>query len=372
LTPVRADVTDWEAYREIAGWWLLSRVAVFGTAIAAGVTGWPHHLSHHGLELLTGWDGVWYREVATHGYDTSAGRNDIAFFPLLPLLMAGLAHLGVPLALSGVVLGNLGLAAALGGLYALCKAWVGDPLARRAAIYAAVFPMSFVFSMAYPESIALFAAIFAALAAASQRWVRSGILGALAALSRPQSGLIALPLAALAAAQRRRSQRLIPWIAPAGAVLAVIALWMYLWWSLHDPHAWAHAETTWGRSVSLTGPVDALRQIVRAPWETFRTSPYIVVWLLRDVVFTGLYAVLIVIAARAGVPRKWTAYGLAMVALPLFSGSFSAAARYGAVAFPAYVGLAALARGRWADRAVKTTSLVLLVAFVISLAYRYP
>jgi hypothetical protein len=372
LTSVRARVTHWDAYREIAIWWLVSRVVVFGTAIAAGVTGWPHHRSPHGLELLTGWDGVWYREIAAHGYHASAGQSDIAFFPLLPLLMAGLARFGVPLAVSGVVLANLAFAVALTGLYALSRAWVGEPLARRAAIYAAIFPMSFVFSMAYPESIALAAAIFAGLAAASQRWVRSGILGALAALSRPQSGLIVLSLAALAAARRKPSRRLGAWTAPAGPVLAVIGLWLYLWWSLHDPHAWAHAESAYGRSVSLTGPLDAFRQVRRAPWETFRIAPYVVVWLFRDVFFTGVSAALIVVAARAGVPRIWTVYALAMVALPLFSGSFTAAARYGALAFPAYVGLAALMRSRWADLAVKTTSLVLLAVFVISLAYRYP
>jgi hypothetical protein len=372
LAAVRAHVTDREAYREIACWWLVSRVVVFGTALFVGATGWPHPVSQHGLELLTGWDGAWYREIATHGYDLSTGPNDVPFFPLLPLLMAGLAHLGVPLAVSGVVLANLAFAVALAGLYALLSAWVGEPVARRAAIYAAVFPMSFVFSMAYPESIALAAAIFAAIAATSRRWVRSGIFGAITALARPQSGLIALPLAALAATTRRPSRHLGAWTGPAGPVLAVIVLWLYLWWSLHDPHAWAHAESAWGRSISPTGPLDAIRQVVRAPWGTFHTSPYIVVWLLRDVVFTGLCAILIVVGACAGVPRIWTVYALALVALPFFSGTFSATARYSALAFPAYAGLAALARSTWADLALKTVSLVLLATFVVSLVYRYP
>jgi hypothetical protein len=52
---------------DLAVWWLLSRVFVFGAALLVGTTGWPHHVSQHGLALLTGWDGKWYREIASSG-----------------------------------------------------------------------------------------------------------------------------------------------------------------------------------------------------------------------------------------------------------------------------------------------------------------
>jgi hypothetical protein len=226
---------DVRALREIASWWLVSRVAVFGTALLVGAIGWPRDVPEHGLALLTGWDGAWYRGIAAHGYD--AGTRDVSFFPLLPLILAALAVIGVPMKVTGLVVANVACAAAIAGIYALCRTWLPEPDARRAAVYAAVFPMSFVFSMAYPESIAVAASVAAALAAYSGRWEGTAAFGTVAALARPQAALIALPLLAIAWRERPAS------IAASAAPLAAVGgFWIYLWQSLGDPNAWSQAE----------------------------------------------------------------------------------------------------------------------------------
>ena len=366
-------VHDRRAYREIAAWWLLTRAVVFGAALAVGAIGWPAHPTHHGLGLLTGWDGNWYRRIATDGYHTTAsGKSDLAFFPLLPVLMANARRLGIPTIVSGLVAANACFLAGLCALHALHRRWVDEETARRSAIYAAVFPMSFVFSMAYPESLALAAIAIAAWAALRSRWDASTALTAAATMARPQSVLVAIPIAATAWAGGRRG-RPAALVAAVAAPVAIAAFSLYLWRTVGDASAWTHAEKAWGRSFSLRGPIDALRQVVHAPYSTLGDKPYAVVWLLRDVTFVAVYlGLLAVAAARTRIPRPWLAYGLLVVVLPLFTGSFTSAARFGLLALPAFAGLAVLGRSRSADLAIKALGIALLVVFVGSLAYRYP
>jgi hypothetical protein len=360
------------AYRELAVWWLLSRIIVFGSALAVGVTGWPHHISAHGLGLLTGWDGAWYREIASSGYH--AGSRDVSFFPLLPLILTAFARAGVPMTVTGLVAANAAFAAALAGLYVVCRSWLPEPDARRAAIYFAIFPMSFVFSMAYPESLAVAASIAAALAARSGRWPATAASGSLAALARPLAVLVALPVRGLAAGRGSFSRReRAPAIASVAAPLvAVVGFWTFLWASLGDPRAWSQAERAWGRSVHAEAPLDALRQVAHAPYSTLGDPPFAVAFLLRDVALTVIYLVLLAVAARCGVPRVWIAYGALLVAVPLLGGTFTSMGRYGLVAFPAFAGLACLGRQRAVDVLLRIVSLVLLSACVVTLVYRYP
>jgi hypothetical protein len=56
---------------------------------------------------------MWYRIVASRGYLLIPGRqSDPAFFPLFPVLERGLHSLGIPLALAGILLSNLGFVVA--------------------------------------------------------------------------------------------------------------------------------------------------------------------------------------------------------------------------------------------------------------------
>jgi hypothetical protein len=369
LTHVNGSTAS-AAYRELTVWWLLSRIIVFGSALAVGVTGWPHDVSEHGLGLLTGWDGAWYREIATSGYH--AGTRDVSFFPLLPLILAASAWAGVPMTVTGLVVANAASAAALIGLYVLCRSWLPEPDARRAAIYFAIFPMSFVCSMAYPESLAVAASIGAALAAGSRRWRRATVSGGLAALARPQALVVALPMGVLAAARRWRFERAPALAAVAAPLAAVAGFWIFLWASLGDPRAWSQAEKAWGRSVHAEAPLDALRQVAHAPYSTLADPPFAVAFLLRDVALTIIYIALLAVAARYGVPRVWIAYGALLVVVPLLGGSFTSMGRYGLVAFPAFAGLACLGRRRSVDVVLRLVSLVLLSVSVVTLVYRYP
>jgi hypothetical protein len=322
----------------------------------------------HTFGILGSWDGVWYRTVATQGYLLIPGRqSDPAFFPLYPILLRGAHTLGLPYLAAGIVISNLAFAIAVIGLYELGRSVVPEDVAWRAALLAAAFPVGFVFSMLYPESIVFAALVLALLFAVRGRWLASAAAGSIAALGRPEAVLFVIPVAALAYERWRqltpqqRAEAFGAVVAP-GAAAATFPL--YLGWTLHNFYAWSWAQRAWGRSFQPTGIVNAFTRL-----GTFVGANH---WLIRDVVFAGLYVVLLVLARRVGIGLAWIAAGALIVLLPLTSGSFVSDSRFGLLAIPAYWGLASLARGRGALVALLSLSTMLLVAGTMTLPWMYP
>jgi hypothetical protein len=365
----------------VVGAWALSRLLVFGVALAVQFFGWPSHfrpgLAHHPFALLGVWDGRWYRMIATRGYFLLPGhpgpgaffpQSDPAFFPLLPLGLRGLHALGLPLNIAGFLLSNLGFLIGLLALERVGRSFLPADEARRAAVYAALFPFSFVFSMVYPEGLVFAAIALAYLLAVRERWFASAAFAALAAIGRPQGLFLLLPLAALA---RSRWRSLSP-RSRSGAVAAILAppaalasFSLYLWQEEGDPLAWSKAEHGWQRSFSFSGPMHALRQLVLTPHKGEE-------WLARDAIFLCLYLVALLIAARAGIPRSWIAAALLMLALPIASGSLTSEARFGLLALPVFWGLAIAGRRRPIDRAITIASPILLATATATILLRWP
>jgi hypothetical protein len=353
----------------IAGWWAAGRALVLGTALLMHVVG-PRGLigqdeQAHALGVLGAWDGRWYRTVAANGYLLEPGRqSDPAFFPLYPLLLRGLHGLGIGYVTAGVVLSQAAVLGALAAFALLTRELFSPSFARRVVVYLALFPMGFVFSMAYPESIVLCAIALAAVAALRGRWLVATTLVALGTLARPETLFISIPLLVLARHERRPGQRGLAF----GAVLAPFAALgsfaLYLGLTLHDPLAWTHAERAWGRKFTPLGLVTAIRDLPHA----VASNP----WVLRDVAFLLLYLVLLTAALRANAPRSWVAAGLIVAVLPTFSGSFHSIGRFGLLAPAAFWGLGALGTSRRADTAIRAVSAVLLVGGTVSLAGIFP
>ena len=68
----------------------------------------------------------------------------------------------------------------------------------------------------------------------------------------------------------------------------------------------------------------------------------------------------------------WLLSGLAIVVLPLFSGSFDSVSRFGLLAPALFWGLAALGRDPRVNRLILTVSLPLLAAAIVTLPLRFP
>lgn len=341
--------------RWLVGWWAAGRLVVLMTALAIHPSAWT----------LDRWDGHWYRIVARSGYLLVPGRqSDPAFFPLYPILVRGIHTLGVGWGLAGPLLSNLVFLPALGVFNALGRELFDESLARRATTYLALFPLGYVFSMAYPESVVLFLAAAAALSALRGGWWLAAALATAAALARPEAALLVLPLARIAWQKRcglgsaERGLALAAVVAPFVGLLAYV---LYLDTVLRDPLAWSRAEHAWGRTFRPTGPFWA---VVHLPTQ----GP----WVARDAALALVYAGLLYAAWRCGTSRAWLAAAVGILALPIFSGTFESVGRFGLLVPPIFWGLAASTKTPRAERAVQAASLTLLALGTLSIAYLPP
>jgi Mannosyltransferase (PIG-V) len=356
----------------VFGWWLASRLVTIAAFLALDLRGpagyFGAQLYRSPLTLFGTWDGVWYRRVAAHGYLLVPGRqSDPAFFPVYPILLRGLHDAGLRYVVAGVLLSNACFLLASVAFFELGRRVVDEDTARRAACLLAVTPMAFVFSMTYPESLALLLIVLALLAALENLWAPAAVLMALGGLTRPETAIFAVPLAALAWSRRdalgpaSRGQAVAAVVA---APIAVATFPLYLEWAIGDAGAWGRAQRGWGRSFSPLGPI---RLVEHLPAQLGQQP-----WLVRDLVLLGCYTALLVVAARRGVGLPWVAAGALVLALPLFSGSAESEGRFGLLALPIYWGLAALTRRRGIELAAGGAMLVVLAAGVLTLPYIWP
>lgn len=354
----RRGLTLAQPPRWLLGWWAAGRLVAIMTALAVKPTVWT----------LDRWDGRWYRMVARGGYLLVPGRqSDPAFFPLYPILLRGVHAAGVGWGVAGPLLSNVALLLGLELFYLLSREIFSQPLARRATTYLAIFPLGYVFSMAYPESVVLVLLTAAPLAALRRRWWLAVLCAGAAALARPEGLFLVLPLASIAWRQRssltpvRRGAALAAVLAPPAALMSYS---LYLDSVLHDPLAWSQAERAWGRKWRVTGIFHAFAHV-----------PSLVghhPWLVRDVVCFFLYLGLLYAARRVGTPPAWLAAGAAIVILPVFTGAFDSIGRFGLLVPPLVWGLAGLTKDARSERLVRIFSLVLLVVGTASLVYVFP
>jgi hypothetical protein len=199
---------------ERAGAWrglgIAALLLVLTRAVQIVMLLWLSAYSDDGQSLrqyLLEWDGGWFIRAATDGYPqgytfAASGAleaNELAFFPVYPMLIRGLTALGADPGTAAIAVAWM---ASLGAAVALHL--LGTSLHDRRAGWALVAiccsaPVSVVLSMAYSEG--LFLAFVAGMLAAAHRrvWWAAGLLGLLASLTRPTGAAAAVALAVAAA-----------------------------------------------------------------------------------------------------------------------------------------------------------------------------
>lgn len=322
------------------------------------------------LVLLGDWDVTWYLDIARHGYAEDAGQvgvrdSNLAFFPLVPGLMAGLLALGINPFLGMLVIANLAFLGALWALHALTRRHLGDArLADRATWALALLPPAAYASMAYTEGLVLACALAAALAATGGRYAVAGLLAGVAALSRPPGIIVAglVLMMGLLDARPGRARRAVLAIAPAAVALAAFGAWM--WAARGSPTLPLAAQAAWDRGQVGVGVVTALPSEIAAAVDQLVHLDAGARWTsaVRDVAFTALYAVLFARLWRdeGGLRSPWVAYSAAALAIPLSTGSFASMARFGLLAFPL-----AWPAARWLDRSPRRRRWAAVAAVVV-------
>ena len=208
-------------------------------------------------DMVSNWDVQHFTRLAVGGYFAEPDRILMAFFPGFPGLLRLFLELGVPVAVSGVLLS------------AGCSAVAAAALVRLGGRWAAVgwlFAPVAVFTMVpYTESLFCALAFWAWERARSDRWGSAAMLAAGACTVRVSGlflvgALVVMVLTGRSVAVGERARRLGCLVLPA-AVLALYAT--YLHWLTGSWTAWYTAQSTgWERE--LTWPWESLQHTLPA------------------------------------------------------------------------------------------------------------
>ena len=319
------------------------------------------------FESFSRWDSLHYLDIAWNGYRVSDPSSP-AFFPLFPVvvrLVGEATRFADPPGLyaMAVVVANVALFVAAVELVQLARLDFDDATASRAGWYLLVFPTSFFLSAAYGESLFLALSLGAILAGRRGSWWQAGILGGLAALTRPFGVLIILPLAIEAWEQRAERPLWRSALTMTPIPLALLGYMAYLAYQFGDPMAFLNAQSGWDRS--LMAPWDTISRFLDGPFE-LNSGPHSLV----DFAFMLLAAVL-AIASWKVLRRSYAAYITALVVFPLLTGSLVSYPRFVLTYFPMFLVLAIVGRRPVLDRAILVSSMGIGALFMALYARWY-
>jgi Mannosyltransferase (PIG-V) len=225
--------------------WLASRGLILAVALLLAVVQY-RMLS----DMVSNWDVQHFARLAAGGYFAEPDGTLMAFFPGWPLILSLFSQLGVPVAISGVILSTACSAVAAAALYRLGGPW---------AAVAWLFAPTAVFTMVpYTESLFCAVAFWAWERARSDRWLVAVTLTAVACTVRV-SGLFligALLVMILTSDNQTgvKLRRAALMFIPASVIMALATYFFALTGSWT---AWYDAQTTgWVRELTW-------------PWQSF-------------------------------------------------------------------------------------------------------
>ncbi len=200
------------------------------------------------------WDAANYTRIAQFGYQQP---NDYAFFPLFPLLIAGISLLlgSWSYFFVGFLISNGALLGVLFLLYIFAKEAAGDDVARKTVLYLCIFPTAFFFFTAYNESLFLLLVLGAFLAMRRHRWWLAGLLGFFATLTRSAGILLMLPYLYELWEERENVRtillRILHGLLPLSLIpLGMIVYSVYCWKTIGSPLLFIGVQSGFGRHLS--------------------------------------------------------------------------------------------------------------------------
>jgi hypothetical protein len=170
-------------------WWLVRPYLNLSPADWQRLWGELPFYSHPMAEAVLGvwprWDAIHYLNLALRGYAGGGQEGDTVFYPMFVSLTRWMTRLlGGDFVVGSLVVSTLAAVAALAGLYQLTHRHFGQVSARWAVTALALYPTSFFLLAPFTESLFLAFTLWTLLAAEDQRWWQTGVLGALASLTR--------------------------------------------------------------------------------------------------------------------------------------------------------------------------------------------
>lgn len=309
----------------------------------------PPAMGHNfGAELPLRWDAGWYLGIVHRGYRWTGRIHDqqnLNFFPGYPLTARYAAQLfhfhTVPLyiveAWTATAVSILAFLAACTYLHRLVAARYGSETAAGTLLLLATYPFALFYSAVYPEALFLLCAVGAWYHVEHDQPLPVVFWGVLAGLTRPNGGLLAIPLAILVLVDKPRSRRLL--LVTAAPIVGTLAYSAWAYRLTGHPFVWAELQreafmrSYRGLDETLWTPIKAvanggiLKYVGEQPWELTNLAA----------AFLALGAIWPVTSRLGLAPGAFVAIA---VLVPLFNGGLVSMGRYTSVLFPIFIWLA--------------------------------
>lgn len=227
--------------------WALSRVLIFTIMFLVIPIFFPKILNDiSSLAVLTRWDGLWYKQIATSGYHYVADGKSypVAFFPLFPIITRAVMTFGLPFALAGTLVSNLAFLGALIVIYQWVEETYGSTSAKWTIAVLAWCPLSLYAAVTYTEGLFLLLSSLALKAFERGRYRQAALWGALTTATRV-TGIMLVPTFLIVAWRSKR-----PWVAYGTALFVSLGFLLYSGYCgirFGDPLIFIHIEPTFGQ-----------------------------------------------------------------------------------------------------------------------------
>ncbi len=341
----------------VIGMWLLSRLVIVTVMQLIAPLTPPLPLNYHshlipldyvpgsvptrGWEVFSHWDGAWYRQIATSGYDYAKDVQlnemySIAFFPLFPLLIRGVMSLGIPVNVAGFLVNNIAFLGALLIVYRWIEERNNTNTARWVIAVLAWCPYSLFGTVVYTEGLFLFVTAAALRAFEKHQYARAAFWGAMATATRV-NGAMLIPTFLFVARKEHR-----PVKAYIAAMIASLGLLLFIGYcaiAFGDPLAFIHAQQGWRADVGGLNWYGWLKILVTGLTHNSEFIKFLII-------FGGGY---LLWHFRYRLSPVLVVYGFCSLGLLIASGSTMSVDRigYGIVSLPIALGLLLTEYPRW-------------------------
>jgi hypothetical protein len=333
----------------------------------ANVTKNPHLYAQltsgwrHWIEPWYRWDACHYITIALSGYSYKGNPSvysNVAFMPLLPMLIAAGARLGLDPYALGLVIPNVAFIFAIAVFGKIALRLTDDArLAWRACVLLCAFPTAFFFSAPYEESLGFLFVSLSILAWMSERGRSSAATMAVAALARQATlaSALAFPLQWFDDLRKGRPRRDSAWLVLLGALAGCAAVALFMYWKFDDPFVSSKVQAAWGRS--QPSPLNLLRALWPRSFHLSDLTDYVTMFLVLG------------LSVRAFRKRGifWAEISALPILLAMSTGTALSMKRYALTSFPAFIEAAEVTT----ERRLFWPAVVLCAVLQASLIYSF-
>ncbi|WP_052309977.1 hypothetical protein [Methanocella arvoryzae] len=256
--------------------------------------------------------------------------------------------------IAGLIISNITLLIACFFLYKLILIENDPTIAKKAIKYTFLFPVAFIYSGVFTESLYLALLIMCFYYARKEQWHIVGLLGLFLSLTRSLGVFVIFPMLLEYLAIRDykvtkvKSNVLYLLLIPVG--LAIFSV--YNFYFTGDFFAFIHIQSAWGRH--LDNPLNYLLHGL------FSNHAEEFFWAFFTVVFTVL-----LIAGSSLIRPSYLLVGVYSIIIPLSSG-IASMPRYFLAVFPLYIIMAKLTKNKYTDM-ILTALLIIVQCYLMAL-----